>query len=133
MHDMTLTVRPYNAGEAGPSNHARMSSDSDDELLAVILGGPRAGAGLARCCRRALERVGGLNRLGRMAPRELHRELSVQHEVAVFAVNGHEVPGADDAMDDLQLFTRGVATDVHVVNAVVDDIRAGLEEAVDVL
>lgn len=66
---------PSSLADALPAQHP------DAELLAVVLGGPRASTGLARCCRRALERVGGLQRLGRMAPRELRRELAALETV----------------------------------------------------
>ena len=60
------------------------------------------------------------------------REAGVGDEVAVLAVDGDEVLGLEDALDDLELVLAGVATDVHVLDAVVEDAGALAEEVVDV-
>ena len=65
---------PDDALAPEPLADAVPAQRTDAELAALVLAGARAGAGLSRCCRRALERSGGLLRLGRMAPRELRRE-----------------------------------------------------------
>ena len=59
-------------------------------------------------------------------------EPRVDHQVAVLAVDRHEVLGLQQALDDLQLFAAGVAAHVDVRDAVVEHIGAEPEEVVDV-
>ena len=45
---------------------------------------------------------------------------------------GHEVLGLEDAVNDLELVLAGVAAHVHVLDTVVEDVRALAEEVIDV-
>ena len=67
----------------------------------------------------------------RLAPREHARgDPGVLRELAVFAVNRHEVARLDERQHQLQLFLAAVAGHVHVFDAFVHDLRAAPRDVI---